>query len=171
VLQKFTQVHTLASLISYNFYGIFPNYFCHQILYNQFPKPSNQFRILNIISFFSSSAIWPFSLSRPSRPTGPPGLRPYLLTRAGKASRRPSPAVAPCRLLPTSRAMEQTHWLSPSLTETPPLPSLTQLHFLPLVHCGNGKIDGTTITVAARSSRPPPPPTDPYKRVPRPCFT
>jgi hypothetical protein len=47
--------------------------------------------------------------------------------------------------------------------DSPPLPSLTRPHFLPLFHLGNGTIDGAPITVTARSSWPPPPPSTPIK--------
>jgi hypothetical protein len=103
------------------FLGIFHNNFCHQILRNQFPKPSNQFRNSNIIFsyfFIGPLAIWPIFPEPAEQATQPIGPAPH--------------SPSPCRSstpLPFSRrrAMSATTHLSchganlstePSLTNT-----------------------------------------------------
>jgi hypothetical protein len=132
-----------------------------------FPKPRNQFWNSNLNSFFTSPlAIWPIS-PEPAHQAHAP-LSPFLLPRTDLACRRPSTATMPCRPRPTSRAMEQTRRPSHSLTGScpPPSPLLTRLHFLPLLHFGNGTIEG----VLYRPCPPFPAASTsiwPYKRMPR----
>jgi hypothetical protein len=99
------------------------------------------FKIQILIPFFYTGplAIWPISLRRPTWP-----VPPFPLSSSPCRSSSLLP-FAHCRDVPATahlHALEQTRRMSPSLTRSPPPPLLNSVAFPPLLHSGNGTIEG-----------------------------
>jgi hypothetical protein len=131
VLQKFTQVHILASLIFIQFSRNFSQLF----LPPDSPKSIFQnieinfeIQILFLFFFTGPLAIWPIS----------PQLAHWACTPIPLSSSRYR-AMSAAALLPRHGVDPVADPLFNRVTP-PPLPSLTWPHFLPLLHSGNGTI-------------------------------